>query len=69
MPISELSKENISAELAARKVSEALIGECTDLLGECEFARYAPSLSTTSDEDIYNRTAELMNNLENEIKK
>ena len=69
MPVSELSKDNISAELAARQVSEALIGECTALLGECEFARYAPSLSSTSEENIYNRTTELMNSLENEIKK
>ena len=69
MSVSELSKDNISAELAARQVSEALIGECTALLGECEFARYAPSLSSTSEENIYNRTAELMNSLENEIKK
>ena len=69
MPVSELSKENISTELAAHQVSEALIGECTTLLNECEFARYAPSLSATSEEGIYNRTAELMNNLENEIKK
>lgn len=69
MPVSELSKDNISAELAARQVSEALIGECTALLGECEFARYAPSLSSTAEENIYNRAAELMNSLENEIKK
>ena len=69
MPVSELSKDNISAELAARQVSEALIGECTALLSECEFARYAPSLSSISEDGVYNRTAELMNNLENEIKK
>ena len=68
MPVSELSKENSAAELASRQVSEALIGECTALLGECEFARYAPTLSGVSEERIYNRTAELMNNLENEIK-
>jgi hypothetical protein len=68
MPVSELSKENIAAELASRQVSEALIGECTALLGECEFARYAPTLSESSEDRIYNRTAELMNNLENEIK-
>lgn len=69
MPVSELSKENIAAELAAHHVPEALIRECTALLGDCEFARYAPSLSSASEEKIYNRTAELMNNLENEIKK
>ena len=68
MPVSELSKENIAAELAAHHVSETLIGECTALLGECEFARYAPSLSATSEENIYNRTAELMNKLESAIK-
>lgn len=69
MPVSELSKENVAAELAAHHVSETLIRECTALLGECEFARYAPSRSAASEEKIYNRTAELMNNLESEIKK
>lgn len=68
MPVSELSKDNITTELSARQVSESLIGECTALLGECEFARYAPSLSSTSEESIYSRTADLMNKLENEIK-
>ena len=68
MPVSELSKENIAAELAARQVSEASIKECTALLGDCEFARYAPTLSGMSEEKIYNRTAELMNKLENEVK-
>ncbi|MBR4997486.1 MAG: protein BatD [Bacteroidaceae bacterium] len=68
MPVSELSKENIAAELAARQVSEASIKECTALLGDCEFARYAPTLSGISVEKIYDRTAELMNKLENEIK-
>ena len=68
MPVSELSKENIAAELAARQVSEASIKECTALLGDCEFARYAPTLSGMSVEKIYDRTAELMNKLENEIK-
>ena len=68
MPVSELSKENIAAELVARQVSEASIKECTALLGDCEFARYAPTLSGISEEKIYNRTAELMNKLENEVK-
>ena len=79
MPVSELSKDNISAKLANRQVSEELIGECVALVGECEFARYAPSLAGASshgvygkgsvEEVIYNRTAELMNKLENAIKR
>ena len=68
MPVSELSKENILAQLESCQVSEASIGECTALLSECEFARYAPSLSSSSEESIYERAAELMNKLENEIK-
>ena len=79
MPVSELSKDNISVTLANRQVSEELIGECVALVGECEFARYAPSLAGASshgvygqgsaEEVIYNRTAELMNKLENAIKR
>ena len=68
MPVSELSKDNISTKLAERQVSEELVSECMALVGECEFARYAPSLSHSSEEDIYSRTAELMNKLENVIK-
>ena len=79
MPVSELSKDNISAKLADCQVPEKLIGECVALVGECEFARYAPSLAISSsqgvygqgsaEEIIYNRTAELMNDLENAIKR
>ena len=68
MPVSELSKDNIAAKLTERQVSEVLVAECLALVGECEFARYAPSLSHVSEEDIYSRTAELMNKLENAIK-
>ena len=79
MPVSELSKDNISAQLTARQVPENLIEECVTLVGECEFARYAPSLSGgmtqgvygqgSPEEVVYNRTAELMNKLENAIKR
>ncbi len=68
MPQAELSKDNIATELAARQVTEALIGECSELLGECEFARYAPTLSGSSEEQVYDKAASLMNKLENQIK-
>ena len=79
MPVSELSKDNIAAKLADCQVPGELIEECAALVGECEFARYAPSLAGASsrgvygkgsaEEIIYNRTAELMNKLENAIKR
>lgn len=69
MPQSELSKDNIAAELAACQVPESLIEECDKLLNECEFARYAPTLSRNSVEQIYEKVAALMNKLENTIKR
>lgn len=69
MPQAELSKDNIAMELAARQVPEASIEECSKLLSECEFARYAPTLSRNSVEQIYEKVASLMNKLENQIKR
>lgn len=70
MPVSELSKDNIVTELASRQVPEELINACVDLLNSCEFARYAPSLSSVTDVKIfYDRAEELMNKLENAIKR
>lgn len=69
MPVSELSKDNIAAKLAECQVPADLIEECAEIIGECEFARYAPSLSRTTDDKIYDRVATLMNKLENTIKR
>lgn len=69
MPLSELSKDNITAELTACQVPDSLIEECEKLLSECEFARYAPTLSGSSMETIYQKVAALMNKLENKIKR
>ena len=69
MPVSELSKDNIATKLAERQVSEELVAECMALVGECEFARYAPSLSNARVEDIYAKVDDLMDKLENAIKR
>ena len=69
MPVSELSKDNISTKLAECQVSEALIKECMTLIGDCEFARYAPSLSHSSEEKVYDSADRLMDQLENAIKR
>ena len=69
MPVSELSKENIAAKLAECQVPDELIGECASLIGDCEFARYAPTLSGYADEKVYDKAATLMNRLENAIKR
>ena len=67
MPVSELSKDNISAKLSECGVSEELIQEALAIVGECEFARYAPTLSGSRVEDIYAKVDDLMDKLENAI--
>lgn len=69
MPVSELSKENIAAKLTMCQVPGELVEECVVLIGECEFARYAPTLSGYADEKVYGKVAALMNRLENAIKR
>ena len=69
MPVSELSKDNISAKLAECGVADELIQEALALVGECEFARYAPSLSDSRVEEVYAKVDALMDKLENAIKR
>ena len=69
MPVSELSKDNVSVKLAECHVPEALVAECMELIGECEFARYAPSLSSVSESQLYDKADALMDSLENAIKR
>lgn len=69
MPVSELSKDNIATKLAECQVPDELIRECASLISDCEFARYAPSLSGFADEKVYDKAATLMNRLENAIKR
>lgn len=69
MPVSELSKDNIAIKLADCQVTEELTKECIDLIAECEFARYAPTLSDSAEDRVYDKAAVLMNRLENAIKR
>ena len=69
MPVSELSKENVAVKLAECRVPDKLISECASLISDCEFARYAPTLSDCADEKVYDKVASLMNQLENAIKR
>lgn len=69
MPVSELSKDNIAAKLSECQVPSELIDECSNIIAECEFARYAPTLSGYADDKVYDKVATLMNKLENAIKR
>ena len=69
IPVSQLSKENITAELEVKGVNEELIKELHDVLNEGEFARYAPSDAGATMDNVYNMAIEIISKMENSIKR
>ncbi|MBQ2126166.1 MAG: BatD family protein, partial [Bacteroidaceae bacterium] len=69
MPLSQLSKENISSELSRRGCDEALVAELLGLLNECEFARYAPGDPGATMDKVYRLALDVIGKMENRIKK
>lgn len=61
---SELSKDNISAELDKFGVDQELRDATMDLLNKCEFAQYAPELAKTDMDTVLSEAAALMDKLE-----
>jgi hypothetical protein len=69
IPQSNLTKDNVEAELAKYGVGELLIREFMDILNTCEFARYAPSQTSDAMDKIYRATVNAIGDMENTIKK
>lgn len=69
IPVSELNKENISAELANYGAADEVIAAVIEVLNNCEFAQYAPELSGNDMESIYSAAADAMDKLENTKRK
>ena len=63
IPTAELNKDNITALLAQKNVSDALITSVKNVLSTAEFARYAPTTDHAM-EDLYRNTTKLINELE-----
>ena len=70
IPVSQLNRDNISAELRAFGISEELNKQILDLLDECEFARYAKSEENGNDMSvIYQKACDSINQVENTKRK
>lgn len=69
LPSSQHNRNTVKEILKDKDIQEVLITEMNDLLDMCEFARYAPSAVTESNQAIYNRSVELISNLDDAIKK
>ncbi len=68
IPVSELSKDNISIVLSGRAVSQDDITEFMDVLSVCEFARYAPSADSHAMDVLYERAATIIGKFQDSIK-
>ncbi len=64
IPVSELSKDNIQAELLRYGVQPDLCSRVLDLLDKCEFAQYAPELASRDMQPVLQEAAEIMDSLE-----
>lgn len=67
IPVSELTKDNIEANLLVKGVDENLVSSFKRLLDECEFAQYAPGGTVSTMDSIYNQAIEIINKMENSI--
>lgn len=63
IPASQLSRDNISAELSSYGAPEALADRFISVLDDCEMSRYTPMGSDENMADIYNRASEAMNEM------
>jgi hypothetical protein len=64
IPQSNLTKEQVSAELSGKGVDEALIDTFLSLLDTCEFARYAPSEASDAMDRLYEQASEAIGRME-----
>lgn len=69
MPVEQLSRENISANLAERGVDEQTVGKFLTALDECEFERYAPGDPKGNKEKTFNYAMTAITEIENVMKK
>ena len=64
IPVSELSKDNINAELEKYGIDEQLRKESMDLIDKCEFAQYAPELASDDMNAVLDEAAGVIDRLE-----
>lgn len=68
LPVSELSKENITRELLSRQIKPETQTKLFDTINQCEYAKYAPGAVSGDLQGVYNNTVELISTIEYEIK-
>jgi len=68
IPLSELSIETVHQRLSDKRISDESIRQFTDVLTNCEFARFAPGDKSEKMQGIYNGAMEVISKIEQELK-
>lgn len=68
IPLSELSRENISNELKIYGATDELIEKINKVVDDCEFAQYAPWQDNQIMDKLYNEVVDIIGNMENVVK-
>jgi len=69
IPVSELTKDNVDANLVKYGASENLIQDFRNILDTAEFARFAPAQESEKMDELYDATVQAIDKMENTIKK
>lgn len=64
LPVTELNKDNVGEQLAERGVGEESIQRFLRVLGDCEFAQYAPGDPSATMDKLYGEATEVINELD-----
>ena len=67
--VAELNKDNIREKLLAKGAGEEVVKALVDTMNECEFARYAPGDPAQAMDKIYTAATDVINKMENSIKR
>jgi len=68
IPLSVLSVETVHDYLVTKKVGEDLIGEFTQTLNDCEFARFAPGNKGVVMDKLYHQGLQIISKIESQLK-
>ncbi len=64
MPISSLTRDNISGTLVSRGIDQEVANEVITLIDDCEMAKYAPATASEKIESIFNKGTEIIDKIE-----
>ena len=69
IPVADLNRENALSKLRDKNVTEEVINDFTEVVDQCEFARYAPSGGSEARHELYKKAETTMSRFEKQIKK